>query len=97
MSKRIDYTEATDGTAQDAKDTIDTLATERENGNITDYSVEFRADVGVVQVHVWRDVSTTDDLPTGYDAVDAALSNAPVDLPSAADRASAQNRGRGPP
>ncbi len=46
MSKQIDYTATIDATAQNAKDTIDTLASERSAGNITDYSVEYRADVG---------------------------------------------------
>jgi len=92
MTKRINYTETVDGDAQDAKDTIDALASERSAGNITDFSVEFRADVGAVSVRVWHDVDTTDDLPAGFDAVDLALSNCPVTLPDAATNAPVNNR-----
>jgi len=92
MSKQIDYTATIDATAQNAKDTIDTLASERSAGNITDYSVEYRADVGAVEVHVWLDVATTDELPAGFDSVDTALSNCPVTLPDAPLNAPVHNR-----
>jgi len=91
MTKRIDFEQTVDGTAQDAKDSIDTLETQRSNGNVSDFSVEYRADVDAVNIHVWRDVSTVDDLPTAYDDVDAALSNLPVALSSATDDAPVVN------
>lgn len=91
MTKRINYSETADGTAQDAKDAIDQLETDVSNGDIDGYNVEYRSDVGAVEVVLWRD-ETVDNLPSAYSDVDSALSNLPISLPAATDAAPAENR-----
>lgn len=86
MPKRIDYQASAAGTSADASGTIDTLATEKSNGNISGYTVEYRDDEEMVMIHVWYDVAGS-DLSAGYDTVDEVLSNLPISLPFSADRA----------
>ncbi len=54
--KRINYQVTVDGTSTDASETIDTLATEKSNGNITGYTVEYKDNKQTIILHIWSDL-----------------------------------------
>lgn len=83
--KRINYQVTVNGTSTDASETINILATEKSNANITGYTVEYQDDRETIILHIWRDFSDGEEPATHYDKMNAALSNLPVSVPRGAE------------
>lgn len=79
--KRIDYQVTVDATSTGASGTIDTLATEKSNGKITGFTVEYRDSEGILALHIWYDFLDGDDPDTHYEKLNTVLSNLPVPVP----------------
>lgn len=84
--KRIDYQVTVDATSTDASETIETLATEKSNGNITGYTVKYQDYEGKLILNIWQDFPDEDDPTTHYDKVNTALSNLPVPITHTAEK-----------
>lgn len=79
--KRIDYQVTVDATSTGASGTIDTLATEKSNGNITGYTVEYRDSEEKLSLHIWYDFPDGDDPDTHCEKLNTVLSKLPVSVP----------------
>jgi hypothetical protein len=76
--KRIDYQETVNATSPVASETIDILATEKSDGNITGCTVEYRDSEEKLSLHIWHDFPDGEDPDTHYDTLNTVLSNLPI-------------------
>jgi len=83
--KRLDCTITVDATSSNASETIDTLETEKENGHLSGYTVEYRDSKGILNLHIWYDMPDGANPQEYYDDVNTALSKLPVSIPVTAE------------
>ncbi|QAU14532.1 hypothetical protein EKH57_17800 (plasmid) [Halorubrum sp. BOL3-1] len=83
--KQLYYDVTVECTSSAARDTIDTLASEKSDGHISGYTIEYRDNEGELKLHIWHDIPDGDNLDTHYDKVNTVLSKLPVSVPLEAE------------